>query len=56
MKIRQTWKDHIDLVLQKGLLGKIHFAFILGKSENALTQEKIQNENKNFTDIIQTFR
>jgi hypothetical protein len=34
MKIRQTWKDHIDLVLQKGLLGKIHFAFILGKSEN----------------------
>ncbi|EFX82150.1 hypothetical protein DAPPUDRAFT_316750 [Daphnia pulex] len=52
-KIRQTWKDHIDLVLQKGLLGKIHFAFILGKSENALIQEKIQKENKNFTDIIQ---
>jgi hypothetical protein len=52
-KIRQTWKNHIDLVLQKRLLGKIHFAFILGQPENALIQEKIQKENDKFRDIIQ---
>ncbi|XP_046448164.1 beta-1,3-galactosyltransferase 5-like [Daphnia pulex] len=60
-KIRETWKNHIDLVLQKGLLGKIHFGFILGQPENANElqgkskdiQEKIQDENDNFGDIIQ---
>jgi hypothetical protein len=55
-KIRETWKNHIDLVLQKGLLGKMHFAFILGKSEKAnelLIQGKIEEENNNFRDIIQ---
>jgi hypothetical protein len=57
-KIRETWKNHIDLVLQKGLLGKIHFGFILGQPENLQgkskeIQEKIQDENDNFGDIIQ---
>lgn len=51
-KIRQTWKSHIDFV-RKFKLFNIQFSFILGQSEDAFTQRKIQEESKTHEDIIQ---
>ncbi|EFX82405.1 hypothetical protein DAPPUDRAFT_241308 [Daphnia pulex] len=51
-KIRQTWKSHIDFV-RKFKLFNIQFSFILGQSEDAFTQRKIQEESKTHDDIIQ---
>ncbi len=52
-KIRQSWKNQINLVLKKGLLGRIHFAFVLGRAETNLTQQRIEEENTSNNDIIQ---
>lgn len=52
-KIRETWKHHIDLVLQKGMLGKIQFGFVLGQTKNKSIQNQIQEESKTYGDVIQ---
>jgi hypothetical protein len=54
-KIRQTWKSHIDFV-RKFKLFNIQFSFILGQSEDAFTQRKIQDESNTHEDIIQIDR
>jgi hypothetical protein len=52
--IRQTWTNHIQTVLDKGLLTMLRYGFILGQpSGNDFTQTRIEEESKNFGDIIQ---
>ena len=52
-KIRETWKNHIDIVKRKGLVRTINFAFVLGQSELNSIQIKIKKEMATFKDIIQ---
>lgn len=52
-KIRETWKNHIDLVKRKGLVSNINFAFVLGQPEINSLQIKIKEESAKFKDIIQ---
>jgi hypothetical protein len=51
--IRQTWTNHIQTVLDKGLLTMVRYGFILGQPGNDLMQTQIEEESKNFGDIIQ---
>ncbi|KAK4005956.1 hypothetical protein OUZ56_011081 [Daphnia magna] len=51
--IRQTWTKHLMDVCERGHLGSARFAFVLGMTENNVTQGKIEEESKNFGDIIQ---
>ncbi len=51
--IRQTWRNHLKIVKPEGLMGLAGFAFILGLTENNLTQSKIDDESKTYKDIIQ---
>ena len=51
--IRETWLNHLKVVKPDSLMGLSGFAFILGLTENNMTQNKIDDENKTFGDIIQ---
>ncbi|EFX61982.1 hypothetical protein DAPPUDRAFT_256217 [Daphnia pulex] len=52
-KIRQTWKNHVNLVKRNGVLGKIEFAFVLGPAKNSSTQISNVEESTKYKDIIQ---
>ena len=52
-KIRETWKNHIDIVKRKGLVRTINFAFVLGQTELNSIQIRIKKEMATFKDIIQ---
>ena len=51
--IRQTWQNHLKDVNSTGLMSLVGFAFIIGLTESNATQIKIEEENKNYEDIIQ---
>ena len=51
--IRQTWRKHIPIVEAQGLMGLSGFAFILGLTNDNVTQTKIDEENNENGDIIQ---
>ncbi|XP_057380469.1 beta-1,3-galactosyltransferase 5-like [Daphnia carinata] len=51
--IRQTWKNHLKLLHDEGLLEIAGFGFILGLTENSVIQSKIEEESKIHGDLIQ---
>ncbi|EFX73644.1 hypothetical protein DAPPUDRAFT_227096 [Daphnia pulex] len=54
--IRQTWKNHVNLVQRNGVLGTIctiEFAFVLGPAKNRSTQISNIEESTKYKDIIQ---
>ncbi len=51
--IRQTWKNHLKVESEKGLLVTVGFGFIMGMTANNLTQAKIEEESQLYGDIIQ---
>ncbi|XP_057368442.1 UDP-GalNAc:beta-1,3-N-acetylgalactosaminyltransferase 1-like [Daphnia carinata] len=51
--VRQTWAKHLQVENEKGLLEIAGFAFILGLTENNVTQNSIKEESATFGDIIQ---
>lgn len=51
--IRQTWAKHLQAENEKGSLGVGGFAFILGLTDNDVTQNRIKEESETFGDIIQ---
>ncbi|XP_046638220.1 beta-1,3-galactosyltransferase 5-like [Daphnia pulicaria] len=51
--IRQTWKNHLKMESDKGLLVTAGFGFIVGLTANNVTQAKIEEESKLYGDIIQ---
>lgn len=51
--IRQTWKNDLTSKNEKGCIALAGFAFILGLTENNMTQSKIQAESRANGDIIQ---
>ncbi|KAI9561344.1 hypothetical protein GHT06_012301 [Daphnia sinensis] len=52
-KIRKTWKNHVAVVLGKGLLSVARFAFVLGRTNDNLLQSKIRGESMLHGDILQ---
>jgi hypothetical protein len=53
-KIRQTWKNHAQLVNKNSKLGiTIEFAFVLGPTDDKSTQNNIIKESTKNEDIIQ---
>ena len=53
MEVRQTWKKHLKAMDQKKHILLAGFAFIMGTTDDELTQSKIIEENKSWGDIIQ---
>jgi hypothetical protein len=51
--IRQTWLSHLEEAHREGVVGVAGFAFILGQTEDNLTQNKIEEESKSYGDLIQ---
>ncbi len=51
--IRKTWRTHLKPEDPEGLMGLAGFAFIMGLTENNVTQSKIEEESRIFGDIIQ---
>lgn len=52
-KIRKTWKNHVPVVVGKGLLSVARFFFVLGRSSDSLLQGKIRGESTLHRDILQ---
>ncbi|KAK4004437.1 hypothetical protein OUZ56_006170 [Daphnia magna] len=52
-KIRKTWKNHVSVVVGKGLLSVACFVFVLGRSSDSLLQSKIRWESTLHRDILQ---
>ncbi|KZS16091.1 Uncharacterized protein APZ42_018211 [Daphnia magna] len=52
-KIRKTWKNHVSVVVGKGLLSVARFVFVLGRSSDSLLQSKIRWESTLHRDILQ---
>ncbi|XP_045036593.1 uncharacterized protein LOC116932905 isoform X3 [Daphnia magna] len=51
--IRQTWKNHLKVLHQEGLLEIAGFGFILGLTDNSVIQSKIEEESKIYGDLMQ---
>ncbi len=51
--IRKTWLNHLKALKLEDLMGLAGFAFILGLTENNVTQQVIDEENEIFGDLIQ---
>ncbi|XP_032798888.1 beta-1,3-galactosyltransferase 4-like [Daphnia magna] len=51
--IRKTWKNHVPVVVKKGLLSMARFVFVLGKTNDSLLQSKIRGESMVHGDILQ---
>jgi hypothetical protein len=51
--IRQTWRNHLKDAHRERLLTTAGFTFTLGLTDDAETQEKIEEEAKTYGDIIQ---
>lgn len=51
--VRQTWAKHLKAEHEKGSLEIAGFGFILGLTENNLTQKRIEEESETYGDIIQ---
>ncbi|XP_032784330.2 beta-1,3-galactosyltransferase 5 isoform X1 [Daphnia magna] len=52
-KIRKTWKNHVTIVVGKGLLSMARFVFVLGMTNDSLLQSKIRGESMLHGDILQ---
>ena len=51
--IRQTWKNHLTDLQEENVMGIAGFAFVLGQTDDNVTQSKIEEEAKIYGDIIQ---
>ena len=51
--IRQTWKNHLIDLQEEDVMGIAGFAFVLGQTDDNVTQSKIEEEAKIYGDIIQ---
>lgn len=51
--IRQTWRKHLKAANEDGLLRMARSVFLVGTSNDTLTQSQIEEESKTYGDIIQ---
>lgn len=51
--IRQTWRKHLKAANEDGLLKMARSVFLVGTSNDTLTQSQIEEESKTYGDIIQ---
>ncbi|KAK4010686.1 hypothetical protein OUZ56_019817 [Daphnia magna] len=51
--IRQTWRKHLKTANEDGLLRMARSVFLVGTSNDTLTQSQIEEESKTYGDIIQ---